>query len=144
MTKGTKLGLILFIGAAAAGLSYYFLVWKPAHPKGDKTDEQKLQDWLTGGSQGTPPANTNTGSGSTTNPVTYPTTTTNTTLNGKQMFSLINDLKVRKTSNGEFVKSVNAGAFVGVLDGEIIVGGAKYYTFANKFYRVPAAGVRLA
>lgn len=141
MTKSKKIAIILIIGLIVSGLSYYFLVWKPAHPKTPKTDEEKLNDWLKGGGQGTPPVNTNTGNGNI-NTNTYTPPTVSAAI-GKNMKAFV-AVNVRKTSNGDLVKTVQPGTYVGVVDGELTIAGYKYYTFGNKFYRIVASGVKLS
>ena len=126
MTKGKKLGLILLIGAAAAGLSYYFLVWKPAHPKTDeKTDEQKFLDWLSGGSQGTPPASNN-GSGNTM--PTGNTTPTTTSVIGKKAYANKDGVKVLNVIDASTARIKNKNEYVGVIDGEKTISGGKFYS----------------
>jgi hypothetical protein len=139
MKKGAKLGLIFGIGALAALASWYFLIYLPKHPKqakDSKTDDQALADWLAGGAQGAPTVPTSTSTKPA--PVTPPAPT----VIGKKMYAIAT-LSVRKVNDGSLVKTQQPNTFVGIVDGETTVGGYKFYTYANKYYRVPASGVRL-
>ena len=141
MTKGAKLGFILGVGLVVAGVSYYYLIWKPAHknPK-PTTDGEALQNWLTGGGQGgntgvVPPQY---------KPIENAYANTNAQTNGLQMYSKIDNLNVRNVSDGSLVKTLKKNDFIGIYEGETIVGGAVFVKFNGGRYRVPKAAVRMA
>lgn len=120
MKKGAKLGLIFGVGALVAAASYYFLVYRPAHPKYDKkddetepkTDAQILADFLSG--------NGNSSSGNGTTP-TY-------TVIGKKAYANKDGVKVVYVADGTVVRTKNKNELVGVIDGKKTLGGNPFYT----------------
>jgi hypothetical protein len=120
-----KLGILVAMATAVAAISYYFLVWKPARPKEEKTDEQKFLDWLSGGSQGTPPAS-NSGSGNTI-PAgnTAPSTTS---VIGKKAYANKDGVKVLNVIDASTARIKNKNEYVGVIDGEKTISGGKFYS----------------
>lgn len=123
MNKNAKLATIFGIGALVAGLSYYFLVWRPQHPKGDKpkddnTDEQ--DNWLTGGGSG----NNSTGG------------STNTSVIGKSIYANKDGVLVVDVNTGNVVRTKNKNEFIGTIFGEKTLSGKSFYTVAGGAWAV--------
>ena len=110
MQKNAKIGLILGIGAAVAGLSYYFLIYKPSKANGGSTTTN-------------PPAPTSIGG------ITGGAATTTTqTLIGKHVYAKQTPV-YEVYSNGQTKRTINKDGWVGLVYEEVTLSG-------NPFYRV--------
>lgn len=127
MKKGAQLALILGIGAAIAAISYYFLVWRPAHPKTEKPGDNVLPDGST----------TNSGTGYSPNP-------TQSSEIGKKAYANKDGVRVVSVSTGETVRTKNINEFIGVVDGKRTLGGSQFYTVNGGLWAVSKNLVKLS
>lgn len=120
MTKQAKLGIVVLVGLAVAAASYYFLIWKPAHPKAPKTpDDASLPPSYNPGST-SPSKNT----GLNTPPPTNI---------GKVAYAKQNGVPVLN-ADGSLYKTAASGEWIGTILGQETKGGRPFYRVSGNRY----------
>ncbi len=113
MTKGAKLAIILGIGLLTAGLGYYFMIYRPAHPKPPKNDPPP------------PPSGSGTGSGLG-GPIS-------TSVIGKTAYASQNGVKVL-FADGTTRKTASKDEWLGVIEAKVTKGGQPFYQVSGGFF----------